>query len=215
MKFFKRYLFGFILIVCNTNCTNSLLAQNDKDYQDFKSRFDSNFVNQFPELVKSEIMFTSSKMDIKKNNVGLYLYEYDVAKKNLDSLERVFIHSKIATRYNSYDTCLLVVNRFETKYTVDYPELPIIKDSSLLDRDCYKNLMPIPNFLDYDGNNVTTCGLDSTFTIYVLEAKAGIYFKEFNLSPFSHMPKKWENGYSKGIAISKKNGTVIYWSVVW
>ena len=57
--------------------------------------------------------------------------------------------------------------------------------------------------------------LESIFDIYILEAKSGNYFKEFELLPNPQMPKEWENGYSKGIAINSKNKTLIFWGLIW
>jgi hypothetical protein len=35
------------------------------------------------------------------------------------------------------------------------------------------------------------------------------------MKPAYQMPKQWQNGYSKGIAISKEKRTVVYWTVIW
>jgi hypothetical protein len=207
--FLPFFVFSF---GCNHGQTSE--QSNTRGYEQFKSTFDSTLISHFPtkrdlhdEQENAIVSYTAAE----RNNVGLFLYEYLAGIKYLDSIENI----KILAKYNSYDTCLLIVNRFETKHAFEYNDIRIITDSSLLERDCYDSKYPVPKFIDYNGANVTACGLDSTFTIYVLEAKPEKPFPQYDLKPFKHMPAKWANGYSKGIAISRESRTVIYWAIIW
>jgi hypothetical protein len=158
----------------------------------------------------------SCNTNAEKNDVGLILYEYDVYIKEIDSIiERV---NKIAplAKYKSSDSCLLIINRFETLDTYKNFAIPPVKDSSQINKKCYRNQYPLPNFIEYyRPNKNSDLKLDNTFLIYVLEAGSGKYSEKYNLLPSPQMPDNWKNGYSKGIAISEQNKTIIYWSVIW
>ncbi|HET8572403.1 MAG TPA: hypothetical protein VFL76_00905 [Edaphocola sp.] len=211
----KTLIVLIFILICG--CQNPTLDQyNANNYKELKSQFQPQFINQFPKHINSKIAFTDCSTDIEKNKVGLILYEYIVSSRELDSIKNFTASKALIAKYNSFDSCLLIVNRFETKYTSENGIVPTIQDSTQLKRNCYNKMVPVPKFIDYDGGGaVTTCGLDSTFTIYVLEAKPGIYFEKYQKKPFVQMPEKWANGYSKGIAISRKDKTVIYWSIMW
>jgi hypothetical protein len=202
---------------CNNNSSLAQnLAQDDNnDYIGYKLNFDRKFTDQFPDSISSKISYRNVNTSVRKNSFGMFLFEYEMPVSFLDSLGNALDKTKMIAKYKSSDTCLLIVHRFETKYTAEKGIIPDITDSSLLDKKCYLNQYPVPNFIKYKGNNSTQCGLDSTFDIYVLEAKKGRYSEKFNLKPFSHMPPDWANGYSKGISISRQNHTVIYWSIIW
>jgi hypothetical protein len=118
-------------------------------------------------------------------------------------------------KYNSSDSCLLVIDRFlsTSKYykveNTDY-------DKRLIERPCYTGLFPVPNFWHNDfTTNETECKLPDDFVLYVIDAKQGKYLKEELLTSGWFMPKQWKNGYSKGLAMSRKRNIIIYWLVIW
>jgi hypothetical protein len=111
---------------------------------------------------------------------------------------------------------VLIINRFETLHTSEYLEIVTDIDTNKIEKDCYKSLKPIPNFIDVKNPVLKSdIKLNSSYTIFVIESKPGKYFSEYDLKPSPQMPKNWKNGYSKGIAISEKENTVIYWANVW
>lgn len=207
------YFTALILLSCNNN--SSLAQDANNDYIAYRSTFDRNFSYQFPENITSKISFSESNTNVDKNSIGLYLYEYEMPIHFLDSVGNTLEKTRMIAKYKSSDTCLLIVHRFENKNTAESGIIPDISDSSLLDKKCYLNQYPVPNFVHYKGSDLTQCGLDSTFDIYVLDAKKGRYSEKYDLKPFSQMPREWANGYSKGIAISKMNNAIIYWSIIW
>lgn len=74
---------------------------------------------------------------------------------------------------------------------------------------------PVPEF-DFDDDpamELNLCGLPSDFTIYIIEAKPEKLRERFYLA--SIMPQGWENGYTKGVCISKQRNSVIYWGAAW
>jgi hypothetical protein len=198
----------FFLISCDRN-------YNIENYLNFKSTFDKKLIDQFPDKLICSSYGMYSHTNTEKNDVGFFLYQKFKETKTIDSLINSYENTAIK-KYTSKDKCLLIVNRFETKETHENIEPLKISDSSRLYLECEKELFPIPNFIVYNKSNANNyLKLDDSFTIYVLESKAGNNFNKFNLKPFLQMPEKWRNGYSKGIAISKQNMEVIYWSIVW
>ncbi|MBK8953345.1 MAG: hypothetical protein IPM85_14830 [Chitinophagaceae bacterium] len=129
-------------------------------------------------------------------------------------LMKRFMEGSIAD-YKPNDNCLLVINRFVNKenfYDIKLSE----KDSGYLERNCYSNKLPIPNFwhTPYTTNS-TDCKLPLDFVIYVLESQKGKYFSEDLLTDGKFMPLQWRNGFSRGVAISKNRGLIIYWLAIW
>ena len=97
-----------------------------------------------------------------------------------------------------------------------YPIILNADDSSKINDDCYNNLFPIPNFWQSKFyNNESECNLEKGFKIYVLDSKPGIYVEEKYLSKYAYLPKKWEHGFSKGVAISEEQMAIIYWVIAW
>lgn len=203
------------LVFTFNSCSDKKTFNNvtNQRYLTFKSQFDSTLVNHFPNGLNSTDNLTVSNTNSEKNDVGLFLFEYNLSSKSVNELEKKYSEKKIA--YTNKDLCLLIVNRFETIRTKNSLEVVEIKDSSLIDKSCYKKLLPIPNFIDFSIANNTDFWKNKNFKIYVLDAEAGNRYKKFNLQPNPQMPKEWENGFSKGIVINKVERTVIYWSIIW
>lgn len=216
MKVFNLLAIMLFLMIGTFSC-NSQTMQNRMQsvYEEYRNKFPKALISHFP----SEILLDSAeiirKERISYNDIGLLLYEYGQQESKIDSIVHSIMKVNPIVQYHSYDTCLLIVNMFESRNTIDNYFPASINDSTLIERECYSEMLPIPNFVDFQGHSETRCALDSTFTIYVFEAKSGNYFEYFETEPFKHMPKKWENGYSRGIAISKKNRAIIYWGIIW
>jgi len=206
-----------LLLSCNIPTNNNRF--DSKNLQKLTSNFRSDLVNQFPKFIyhHKDEDYENAKVslgDNEKHNVGAYFYEYNADKSYIDSIE-ILSKGRALASYFATDTCLLIVNRFETRATMDSFAVPEITDSSLLYKECYSNKLPIPNFLDYLDGKINRSILDSSFVIYVFGAKKGDDFYNEQLLPYAQMPKEWRNGYSKGIAISREKRTVIYWTVIW
>lgn len=197
----------------NIQVNNSGLIMDD-DYSRYLKTFDSSIVSQFPKNIESKNNFVVCNTNSEKNDLGLFLIEYDLSDLRLKSIEKQAIEKSLKI-YNTSDTCKLVVNRFETEKTKREFIIAEVLDSSSIDKPCYKDLLPIPNFIEYSISSKTNFWDNHDFLIYVLDAKFGNYSREFNLEPNLQMPNYWSNGYSKGIAINNRNKTVIYWSIIW
>lgn len=213
-KMKKIPLFLIILFLIN-NCTKNNF--DNPDYDKFKRNFNKTLINQFPKDIETEEHTLSCKLDLEKDNVGLLLREYNLPDEKLLKINKSLTKNYIA-KYNSSEHCLLKVNMFETAKTYDDFKVTIVKDSLLLQKSCYRNKYPIPNFVEYDNSeyNLKPSNVwKENYDIYVLNAKPGNHFKKFDLKPNPQMPEKWKNGYSKGIAINNVTKTVIYWSIIW
>lgn len=198
-------------------CDNKrfLIESNNEKLQRYKVDFEESLIDQFPDMIPYTDVDIISNTNASKNDIGLLLYEYGVDKKDIKNIRKKIEKSSIA-KYKSKDSCLLVVNRFETDETYRNYEVVDVIDSLEVNKECANQLYPIPNFIATNySKGENGLKLDDSFEIYVLNAKAGNHFKRFEVQPSPQMPKQWQNGYSKGIAISEKNKTVIYWSIIW
>jgi hypothetical protein len=190
------------------------LQRANNDYSRFKNKFDESLISHFPKNITHIENFVSYNTDIKRNNVGLYLVERNLLDKEIINLEKQLADSNFRAKYTSQDSCLLKVNRFETFESIENNK-PVEIDTTLVNKVCYKNRLPVPSFMDYSIENKTIFWKKENFVTYVIEAKSGNYFNEFDLQPDEQMPKEWKNGYSKGISINREKRTVIYWSIIW
>ncbi|MEO8235465.1 MAG: hypothetical protein ABI549_08640 [Flavobacterium sp.] len=198
-------------------CDNKgfLIENNNKKLKEYKIDFEDTLVDQFPNKIPYSNVNVVSNTNVKKNDIGLLLYEYEVDGGDIKNIRKKFGKRAIA-KYKSSDSCFLVVNRFETDETYEKFEVVEAIDSTEVNKECAKQLYPIPNFIGSTySKGKNDIKLDDSFEIYVLESKAGNHFKKFDVQPSPQMPDQWKNGYSKGIALSEKNKTIIYWSIIW
>lgn len=185
-------------------------------YLEYRREFDHWLVKHFPNDFSGETFSFSSSKNFTKHDMGFYLYEYDVSISALQALQKR-VEKKAVAHYQTDDSLLFVINRFETLKTDYERSIPKIKNLLYIDSSLFAGLYPVPNFLEYEKPISTRNGiwLPKDFDLYVLEAKSGVYCKEFDLKENFQMPKGWKNGFSRGVAINKKDRTVIYWGVLW
>ena len=189
-----------------------ILDEMNKKYNYAISFFGKPMTDHFPKKIESiDCSFTDSYSS-ELGNLELVLLCRE-EKDYLNYLIKEYEKSAIA-EYKASDTCLLVVNRFVNSDR-HYKIYPTQNELQLLEKDCYSNQNPIPNFWhNIFTSDSTECKLSEDFSIYVIEAKKGKYFEEY-LSDAWFMPEKWKHGYSKGVAISEENSAVIYWLIIW
>jgi len=203
---------SLLIISCNGQVIEE---RSNSKYKSAKKGFASELTSHFPDMLTTQPNTFVDSKNLSKNDVCFMLYEYNVDIEKIDSIINKIKNNQIA-KYSSNDSCLIVINRFETVDTHQNRKDVKVTDSTKINRDCYQGLYPIPNFIDYRNvSSINDIKLDKDFDIYVFEAKSANNFKEFDLPPNFQMPDEWKNGYSKGIAISKEKKTVIYWSVIW
>ncbi len=218
MKQTIEYIFLFSISYFILGCFGQSTSNKKKiDYIKSKSEFDTMFTRHFPISIETERALTVSKTSPENNIVGYYLYEFGVNVRTLDSLTKM-AKSKSIIRYNWKDSCLLIVHPnetiddFEKEDTLERGSVDTIYEDST---DCLKNKLPIPNFIDLQSpNSKFGISMDSTFNIFVLEAKVG-KFSRYDLAPLKSMPRNWENGFSRGVTISLDKAVVVYWMIIW
>jgi len=212
------YLVIFIIsVLLSCNGQQSMLNETNLKYKNHHlKKFDKDFIDHFPSRITTPKNTIISAENTERGFIGMLLYEYDMEVEEIITIENR-LKNEAMKYYKSEDSCLLVINRFDTDKTFGYPKKIILPDSISVNRSCYQDLLPIPKFFKYkneDSNSIKNeTMLPSGFNIYVLEAKSGNYFGKYDLISNRQMPDGWKNGYSKGVAVSQKHRCVIYWSV--
>jgi hypothetical protein len=207
---FLRILFITIMFV---SCNGQVISKEDINaYIKSKSEFDKILTSHFPNKLVAYPYTIINNKNKAKNDICFMLYEYDVDSLKIDSILNKY---HFVAKYTYQDSCLFLINRFETKDTYENRKKVEVLDSLQVNKDCYKMKYPVPNFEVYNPTDENNIKLDESFNVFVLDAKSGNRFENFDLQPNLQMPPEWQNGYSKGIAISKKSKTLIYWGIIW
>lgn len=210
-----KYLFFFIFLnSCNSQNKNS---DENSYYLKSKAEFDTLLVSHFPQSLSTSSRIITNSKNVDKNDIGFMLVEKNVRDASFDSIVKS-LEVKKYTKYLASDKCLLVVNSYETIKTYEERMEPELLEKLRVKQDCKQDLLPIPNFIEYNITNSLDFNSEmylKGFEIYVLESKSGNHFKEFDLKPDAQMPDNWKNGYSKGFAVDKLSKTVIYWGIIW
>lgn len=214
MKMIKiiSILLAIVLIVKCENSSSVIYKNLNRDYIDLKSDFDSLFVDHFPDRIESINSKIVYKNYPEANRIGFLLYNYEVDENKIDSI-KLKIEKDAMAIYTSKDSCLLIIDQLES----DDELYKTVEVQSIFMQNCSDNVIPIPNFFEYEQNGVYDIywKLINDFTIYVLEADNKATFLKEELKPLKQMPPYWMNGYSKGVTLSKQNRSVIYWSIMW
>ncbi len=180
-----KYIFLLILFISLLGCFGQpLTSKKDNGYIKEKSKFDKIFVKHFPDSIETEYSQIVTDESPGSNKVTLYLYEFRVNVKTLDSITKV-VKSEHLTSYNWKDSCLLIVHPNETVDPFDEESI----DTNMYSSDCLQEKLPIPNFIHKENpDSEQGVSLDSTFDIVVLESKAGKN-SQFDMTPLRSMPK--------------------------
>lgn len=125
---------------------------------------------------------------------------------------------------------------YKTKYLSDSNiiiNLPELKFNRFSIEKCNKefdNKYPIPYFESYDfnlGEKTFEKDIDGEIyvdylytipkdlMVYVIKAEAGNFWKEDCQEIRQGSLNKWENGYTKGIAVSEEKELMVYWTMIW
>ncbi|HRY98962.1 MAG TPA: hypothetical protein P5550_07875 [Bacteroidales bacterium] len=216
MKRFLYLIFSIPLLgICQCNHTSGqqdMISSLKVEYDSSRSFFNPTLVSHIPEgYSESTITFTEALNPFMGNLEFIVVDSLsDELNDQVDSLTENAIASFIAS-----DTCLNVVNQFLSleKYTFTNKEIEEL-DARIY--GCWNDLPPVPNFwhTDYTTED-TRCKLPNDFVLYVIEAKPGMFVDESLVTNAWFMPKEWEHGFSRGIAISENRGVIIYWLVIW
>lgn len=216
-----RYCVLIILLVIHTGCNSNrnklvndkILSDLNAKYSEAKAFFGKDFVNHFPKNISKDNITFNEGFSPELGNLELILIDH-LVNNSSTSIIAEFKKKSIAI-YEANDSCLLIVNRFATRDNYYNIELSAA-DKLMINNKCSSDHYPVPNFWHNDfTTEKTQCKLPSDFRLFVLEAKSGKYFDEDKLTDGRFMPRKWKNGYSKGVAISQVRNVIIYWLVIW
>ncbi|WP_421750265.1 hypothetical protein [Croceimicrobium sp.] len=146
-----------------------------------------------------------------KAHKNFYIH-YPASARETGMAGMVFSHQVDSTEFNRVRD-KLVLNNIIPHKTSDSIFI-IVGDT--LGYSKKKNGIPIPNFNFYEADfGLNSKYLPEHYLIYVLESKAGEYLKDKYLTEGKHLPKKWKNGYSRGLATNKEDNELVYWLCVW
>jgi hypothetical protein len=199
-------------------------------YEEIKKEFGNEFISHFPMKVEgdfSSAIFVSDTFGYNDKTGATMIYKVED-----DSLKKLLNNIYTANIYSASDSCLLIVGDKNNNITngeelfIDMfktnDEIIQSDTGGRFDSISQANLkilsLPVPNFsmVNYNTLVVTKDNrLTEDFILYVLDAKSGKFLLDKRLSNGYGLPDVWKNGYSKGIAISKKRNLVLYWLEIW
>ncbi len=200
----------FLMLLPATFLLSCLPSKTKSEYELTLDFFNDTLINHFPKHEPYKVNIYEHLDTNAYHNTVSYRYTVCNSKGIIDSVLTKYGNNIIA-EYSSNDSCLLVIN--------DFIDISNASDSfrgaksSFID-SCI-GIYPVPNFWsDELATNSTKCKLPKDFIFYILDSKVGMYSKKINKEQ-SSMPDAIKHGYSKGIAISEKRSTIIYWVIVW
>lgn len=219
----NKYIISAILLSL-TSCTNSIISEANMYYSVEKKilikKYDNIFIN-FPNIIEDG--YIKGRISPSDNTSvdslrGYFYLVYPLDKPGTDL--KLTMSGKIldSIRYSDIDnTIISPYNLMRKRYEVE--------------RECnveHVNKYPIPYFedwnlgLDLGSKQIMTIGDDKyPVDVYTVPSDLMVYVLSANpllINSSIQRPrllKKWKNGYSCGIAISKKENIIIYWFMQW
>lgn len=216
-----------LILICCVNVNNPILEEMNLSYEKQKefiiNKHNDNIIRDaFPKNLRFNNKMGEMRLADSTAHDSLTGYFYFVYSLNNPETDlKNTLNGKIldsVSYHNNDNTIISLYNLIEKKYEVE--------------RDCnveHPNKYPIPYFEDWNlGLNlgckkITTLGkrkipldvyvVPSDLIVYVLSAKPIVI--ENSTMYRTELLKEWENGYSYGIAISKKENIIVYWFIEW
>lgn len=196
----------FITNQCNVRSPYS------KSLSVIKSHFPDTLSSHFPSSFngKYRIKFISPEKCRSNGWCGVFLIT-DLSEKQKQSLQNALQSRKIASeKFNPKLNLIVDLETFINVYS---------NDPDTNKAETIFNSTPIPNFpkiineskLIIPQNKIDINDLD----IYILNGSPGRFIDSALLTFGEGLPKEWRNGYTKGIAISRKGINAIYWFEIW
>jgi hypothetical protein len=216
MRILKKHKLWFIVTVAII--LSGCFSFPHPDYKVRLTQIPQFLRDHFPaQLPKNGESTLITNTDTTSHCIYYFLLQYGVGSATISDTNNILKQS-IAT-YNAADSNIISIKRATVTYW--NPEKKKIYSDTVIDKKYY---YPVPYFENENnsfnkGNvhdiysNETPSGLSEDFMIYVFNFKTGNYWE--GLKPSDYLPRGWENGYSKGIAINKSNNVIIHWFVVW
>jgi len=187
-----------IAIALVASCQPSQDKKTLIDYAESLSIFSPDLVDHFPRnLSNKEIngIYLTTPAGAYAENMSYLFLDYYSDSIEIEGLLQKVMENNIKG-YFPNDTSLIIIGD-----TIDYSD--------------QLSGVPVPNFNCIERDfGLNAIRLSNDFSLFVLDAQPGEYVK-VDYESREKLPPKWEKGYSKGIAINKKEKNVIYWLAVW
>lgn len=184
----------------------------------------SNFLDQFPQQIKNVNIFFEinppscpPSVNCSKQYADIFLV-VNKSEYNEELTELLNGKKILETKYSDDN---IIINLTELRRNI----FSINKCNNW-----YSNKLPIPYFEKYDFglgfikerkeinqkvhfNYIHNIPPD--LKVFVIEAEAGNFWKTNCNEKRPLSLKEWQNGYSKGFAISEKEDFLIFWTMIW
>lgn len=195
-----------------SSCINMNDPQKQSEYVEVYNLFDKSLVDHIPnKLPNNNISTTWSRPDYY---LELGKYSDIPNQSHISVLTKISDNEKYTELKRKYsenakfinstnDKCLGIIRTYETDI-----------DNSI-DTTC-ERIIPVPEFaiFEYGKNNEDWIKIENGDVI-ILDYKSGNYTGAKNIKPNMEMPKKIQNGYSKGLTFNNQKQTVEYWLIIW
>jgi hypothetical protein len=176
-------------------------------------------LSHFPKILcekKNQLILTIPLFG--DNSAGL-MYSEQLSIKQIDSIKENFLY-KDSILYYSPDVFRIrqfVINdtltHFDTSVLARYP-VPTFYLGLNKNGEIYEDwLYEVDSIVVPDKQPIYIAPKD--LIIYIIDAKSGYFWNDphhYLLRPFLG---KWTHGYSRGIAVSKKEKIICYWFMIW
>lgn len=209
----KTIILSILILTSCSQVENKNIENYDQEiYEGHKKMFPKENIDHFPDTIYTSVYSSMANKNIENNDVGLVLIETELRESSLQKVKKFLSSVEFKAQYKYSFEDLLIVNRFE-KFKDNYDSFSV--SSYFLDTNFFLGLYPIPNLHSAFKSGNKNISIDDSYNLFVLDSKSGNYFPNYINKVNIQMPSNWSNGYSKGIAISEKQKTVIYWFIVW
>lgn len=179
-----------------------------QDFELFKSFVGDSLMDHFPEVTSMEDAIYYGTYPAPNSCDGICFFLI-LSNANTEILEVNELKDTITPE----DTCVLIIP-WHTCIFYDREEFDNLLQR--FEKRCDEiqgtipNFTPISRYIELDDRR-----FPKDFLLFRIEEVRGVFFENTHLSNGWGLPKGWEHGYSKGIAINYESKKVIYWTNVW
>jgi len=219
-KFYLFVLVIFITISCSNNTAFYKQAMTDFNVSLDTMYNVSGLLVHFPKKQQNASYgFVSPPCNLAKRG---QVFHYDLLE--LNEIDKIITKFSFIDSIKYGSDSVFVLRNTELKNEQLYNQL------YNLDTILIYNQLPIPLFDFFDKGGNTLDYIDTTenpplyiyrsimpkdLVVYIIDSKAGNFWKNPNTELRPQILGKWKYGYSKGIAVSRKEKLICYWVMVW
>ncbi|MBB6611742.1 hypothetical protein H7F15_11890 [Pontibacter sp. Tf4] len=212
-------LFIYLTLLVHVSCSsqNKRIEEANAEYRRDIEKFGAGFVTHFPKKLYTSDFTTLVSENITESHPKVWL-KYSPSQEHIDSLvAKLSIEAKAI--YESNDSCLLIIDKHLTEDNwIDYDKasqyLPNLYGN---ERECTTSKLPVPKFWNeyFVERKASALGLAPGYKLYIVDAQKGKFLSNDSIPNGKLTPSEWEHGFTKGVAINKQSGILIYWFDTW